>query len=70
VTNVGGLAALVPHGQVGLVTEPDPASLADAIQRYFELGEAHFLPNLRQEKEKYSWPRLTAAILELADRKK
>lgn len=66
VTNVGGLAALVPHEKVGLVAEPDPSSLADAIQRYFDMGEAHFLPWLRQEKEKYSWPKLTHAILELA----
>jgi len=66
VTNVGGLAALVPHEQVGLVAEPDPVSLANAIERYFELGEAYFLPHLRREKEKYAWHTLTAAILELA----
>lgn len=66
VTNVGGLAALVPHEQVGLVCEPDAPSLANAILRYFEWGEAHFLPRLRQEKEKYSWHTLSQAILELA----
>jgi glycosyltransferase involved in cell wall biosynthesis len=66
VTNVGGLAALVPHEQVGLIAEPNPASLADAILRYFELGEAYFLPFLRKEKEKYGWNKLTTAILELA----
>jgi glycosyltransferase involved in cell wall biosynthesis len=69
VTNVGGLAALVPHEQVGLIAEPNPASLADAILRYFELGEAYFLPFLRREKEKYGWDRLTDAILELAEHK-
>ena len=66
VTNVGGLAALVPHEQVGLVAEPDPQSLADSIRRYFELGEPYFLPYLRHEKEKYSWDKLTHAILDLA----
>ena len=67
VTNVGGLAALVPHEQVGLVCEPDAPSLANAIQRYFELGESYFIPSLRQEKEKYSWHKLTDAILQLAE---
>lgn len=65
VTNVGGLPALVPHEQVGLVCEPEPASLANAIARYFELGEQHFIPQLRQEKEKYSWHNLVDTILEL-----
>lgn len=66
VTNVGALPALVPHEQVGLVCEPEPASLAAAIIRYFEIGEQHFIPQLRQEKEKYSWHNLVASILELA----
>jgi glycosyltransferase involved in cell wall biosynthesis len=66
VTNVGALPALVPHEQVGLVTEPDPVSLANAIERYFEMGEAHFLPYLQKEKEKYSWHTLVQTILELS----
>lgn len=66
VTNVGGLPDLVPHEQVGLVCEPDPTSLAAAIERYFQLGEAHFVPQLRREKEKYSWHHLVQAILDLS----
>lgn len=66
VTNVGALPALVPHEQVGLVCEPEPASLAAAIIRYFEIGEQHFIPQLRQEKEKYAWHNLVSTILELA----
>lgn len=66
VTNVGGLADLVPHEKVGLVCEPNPASLAEAIQHYFDLGEQRFLPGLRQEKEKYGWNVLTNAIIDLA----
>ncbi|NII28914.1 glycosyltransferase [Pseudoflavitalea sp. X16] len=69
VTNVGALPALVPHEQVGLVCEPEPASLAAAIERYFEWGEQHFIPQLRQEKEKYSWHNLLATILELSEQK-
>lgn len=67
VTNVGSLPALVPHMRVGLVTEPDPASLANAILQYFELGENSFIPHLRTEKEKYSWNRMTTAIVKMAD---
>jgi glycosyltransferase involved in cell wall biosynthesis len=65
VTNVGSLPTLVPHEQVGLVCEPEPASLAAAITRYFELGEQHFIPHLRSEKEKYSWHNLVKTILEI-----
>jgi glycosyltransferase involved in cell wall biosynthesis len=66
VTNVGSLPTLVPHEKVGLVCEPEPASLAAAITRYFELGEQYFIPHLRSEKEKYSWHNLVNAILQMA----
>jgi glycosyltransferase involved in cell wall biosynthesis len=65
VSNVGGLPDLVPHEQVGLVAEPEPTAMADAILRYYTLGESYFLPALRREKEKYSWARLVATIEEL-----
>ena len=67
VSNVGGLAALVPHEQVGLVAEPHPGPMADAILRYFILGESFFISNLRREKEKYSWGRLVANIIALCN---
>jgi glycosyltransferase involved in cell wall biosynthesis len=66
VTNVGGLPSLVPHEKAGLVCEPDPTSIANAILRFYELGEEFFIPHLRTEKQKYSWSELTAAIFELA----
>lgn len=67
VTNVGSLPSMVPDMQVGIVAEPDADAIANAIQRYFELGENYFIPHLRNEKEKYSWTRMTEAILKLAD---
>lgn len=67
VSNVGGLAALVPHGQVGLVAEPEPKAMADAILRFFILGESFFIPAIRSEKTKYSWSRLVATIIELCN---
>ncbi|MBS1747836.1 MAG: glycosyltransferase [Bacteroidetes bacterium] len=66
VTNVGGLPALVPDGKVGLVAEPDANSIAEKILALYNLGEAHFLPHLREEKKKYSWNILTDTIKQLA----
>jgi glycosyltransferase involved in cell wall biosynthesis len=67
VTNVGGLAALVPDRKAGIVTEPEPHAIADAVMQYFELGENYFIPHLRSEKQKYSWQKMTEAIIKLAD---
>jgi glycosyltransferase involved in cell wall biosynthesis len=64
VTNVGGLANLVPHLKVGIVTEPNADSIAAGIMKLYELGETHFLKHLCEEKKKFSWEHLTAAILE------
>src|SRR5437764_4152287 len=36
VTNVGGLPSLVSHEKAGLVCEPDPVSIADAILRFYQ----------------------------------
>ena len=66
VTNVGGLPSLVPDNKVGLIAEPDAASIAAKIVEYFEKGEQHFLPHLLIEKQKYSWSVMTDAILKLA----
>jgi glycosyltransferase involved in cell wall biosynthesis len=68
VTNVGGLPSLVPHEKVGLVCEPDPTDIADSILRFYQLGEDYFIPHLRNEKQKYSWDKLTGTIIELANR--
>jgi glycosyltransferase involved in cell wall biosynthesis len=67
VTNVGGLPSLVPHEKVGLVAEPEPKAIADAILRFYDLGEDYFIPHLRIEKQKYSWANLVSSIKTLAD---
>jgi len=66
VTNVGGLPSLVPNEKAGLVTEPTAQSVANAILRFYQLGENYFLPHLRSEKQKYSWSNLTNAIKEIS----
>lgn len=66
VTNVGGLAAMVPHDKAGLVAEPNAASIANNIETYFQKGESYFMPGLLEEKKKYSWQVMTDAIVALA----
>ncbi len=66
VTNVGGLPALVPDGIAGLVTAPTPAAIASSIIKFYQLGESYFIPHLRMEKQKYSWPIMVNAVFELA----
>jgi glycosyltransferase involved in cell wall biosynthesis len=67
VTNVGGLPFLVPHKKVGLVCEPEPASIAKSIIEFYQLGEDYFIPHLRTEKLKYSWNNLTTSVRQLAN---
>ena len=67
VTNVGGLPDLVPDGKVGIVTNPDPYSIATGILQLYELGENYFLSHLREEKKKYSWKQLSDTLLTIAE---
>lgn len=66
VTNVGGLPAMVQHGQNGLVCAPEPEAIAFAMREMLEAGAEQFIPALRVEKEKYGWNKMTAAIAQLA----
>ncbi len=67
-TNVGALADYVPHEKTGLVAEPNPSSIAQAIRRFFELGEQYFIPHLRNEKRHLSWSNLVENIVEVGVR--
>lgn len=69
VTNVGGLPEFVSHEKAGIVTEPDPQSIADGILRFYELGEDYFIPHLRNEKQKYSWQKLVETLVDLSESK-
>lgn len=66
VTNVGGLPSLVPNEKVGLVCEPDSTSIADAILKFYQLGEDYFIMNVRSEKQKLNWHELVKVILQMA----
>jgi glycosyltransferase involved in cell wall biosynthesis len=66
VTNVGGLPALVPHNKAGLVCEPNAEAIAQTMLAMQQQGTTHFIPGLQEEKKKYAWNNITAAILSLA----
>jgi glycosyltransferase involved in cell wall biosynthesis len=66
VTNVGGLTAMVPDGEVGLIAEPNELSIGNKINEYFDKKlEESFKKNLKMEKLKYSWDIMTKAIVDI-----
>ncbi|GIV60109.1 MAG: glycosyl transferase [Rhodothermaceae bacterium] len=64
VTDVGGLAEVVPHGRAGLVVPPgDPRALAGAILRFFrENLSERLVAGVRTEKQRYGWTPLLEAL--------
>ena len=67
VTNVGGLAEIIPHMQVGYVVEPDPIEIAKALIDFFENKRIEeFTKNIIKEKERFSWDKMTTSIMNLA----
>ncbi|MFO7844359.1 MAG: glycosyltransferase [Bacteroidales bacterium] len=68
VTDVGGLAEIVPHQKVGYITEINPESVADALYDFFENNrEEAFSKNAATEKEKFGWDKFIAGIESLAE---
>lgn len=66
VTDVGGLREIVPDGRCGYVVKPDPKEIANAIADFFDnTRKDFFTEGIREEKEKYSWSRMTSSILEV-----
>tara|TARA_B100001115_G_scaffold183782_1_gene183769 strand:+ start:1745 stop:2872 length:1128 start_codon:yes stop_codon:yes gene_type:complete len=63
VTNVGGLAEIIPHEKVGYVTSVEPNSVADAISDfYINNREEEFAANTKEEKKRFTWKSLVRAI--------
>lgn len=68
VTDVGGLAEIVPDGKAGFVTAPDPEAIADALVRFFEEDlEAPFAEAAERGKHLFSWDHFTEDFLNFAE---
>ncbi|MBK8954908.1 MAG: glycosyltransferase [Saprospiraceae bacterium] len=66
VTRVGALANLVPDGKAGFVCEPNPDSIAEAIQKFFSSDAGKFRDFLNKEKKKLSWANFAEEIVGLS----
>ena len=68
VTDVGGLAEIVPHGKVGYVVKPEADAIADALVDFIDNHhESDYHEGILQEKTKYAWSNMTAALVKVAD---
>lgn len=66
VTNVGGLAELVPNNKVGFVCEVDKDQIVQAIFNYFtQQKEQAFAQAMEHEKQRFTWPNLCNQLLNL-----
>jgi glycosyltransferase involved in cell wall biosynthesis len=65
VTDVGGLREIVPDKRCGYVVNPDPGSISEAILDFFENERKESFENcVREEKPRFSWDKMTKAILD------
>jgi D-inositol-3-phosphate glycosyltransferase len=69
VTDVGGLREIVPDKKCGYVVKPEVKEITEAILDYFEnRRKADFTEGVKLEKEKFSWDKMTASIIEVYNR--
>lgn len=66
VTNVGGLAEIVPDDVVGYVTDTTVESIVDAFTRFYTEGTAErFRENMKKEKVRFSWEAMADKLEQL-----
>ena len=66
VTNVGGLAEIVPNNKVGYVTSGNPKAIADAIVDFYTNNkEEEFTINTSTEKKRFSWESFVDGVEQL-----
>jgi D-inositol-3-phosphate glycosyltransferase len=67
VTDVGGLAELVPDGKVGYVCPVEETAIRSALEDFFLKKEPEsFQAGLREQKQLFSWARLHENIQEVS----
>ena len=63
VTNVGGLAEIVPHNKVGYVCDINISEIVDSIVDFYnEEKEVEFSENTKKEKKRFTWRELVKGI--------
>lgn len=68
VTNVGGLAEIIPDGKIGYVVEPESQKIADALVDFYRNERlAEFEANIVEEKKKFSWANMVNTFLSVYD---
>lgn len=66
VTDVGGLAEIVPNNKVGYVTSQKPVDISDAIVDFYTQNrEKEFSKNTAEEKKKFTWSSFVNGIDQL-----
>lgn len=66
VTNVGGLAEIVPHGKSGFVCEPNTKSLAETLVNVLQPGVVNQLTEgTKEEKKRFTWETMVESIFNL-----
>jgi len=66
VTNVGGLAEIVPNEKCGYVVETKIPEISEKIITYFSQDkETEFTQNVRIEKKKYEWTEFIGVLVNL-----
>jgi len=71
VTNVGGLAEIVPDGEVGYVTDVNAGAVADALVDFFKNDREHeFAEAAKAKASDFSWNTMVQAMDELYNQSK
>ncbi len=67
VTDVGGLAEIVPHGKAGYVVPVEATAIVDAIVDFFENDRAEaFSTGVAEGKKRFSWAAMVEGVAALA----
>jgi len=66
VTNVGGLAEIIPDQKVGYVVRPDEEDIARALIDFYQnKRQSEFEANVAEEKKRFSWSNMIRTIEKL-----
>ncbi len=69
VTNVGGLAEIIPDGKVGYVVSPEEGQIAAALIDFFTNQRMQeFEAHVAEEKKRFTWDKMVAAVETVANK--